>query len=235
MARTSTLSSSSRRASTPRAKYPVVVHWYGGPGLQMVSNRYGATNIFNHHRARRTLHAGGVPRVAAGQPRLLRPRTRIRDADLRSAWAAALDDQLAGIEYLRTLPYVDAARIGTDGKSFGGYMTLYALIYAPDVFAAAWPAPRPPTGATTTRSIPSATCAPRDQNPEAYAATNLIDKVDQIAGRAAADPRPGRHQRALAEHGELHRGAGGDRQAVRASSRCPTGATASTGTAWWPR
>ena len=25
----------------------MVVHWYGGPGLQMVSNRYGATNIFN--------------------------------------------------------------------------------------------------------------------------------------------------------------------------------------------
>ncbi len=31
----------------PTRKYPVVVHWYGGPGLQMVSNRYGTTNIFN--------------------------------------------------------------------------------------------------------------------------------------------------------------------------------------------
>ena len=46
---------------------------------------------------------------------------------------AALEDQLAGIEYLQTLPYVDATRIGTDGKSFGGYMTLYALRHAPDV------------------------------------------------------------------------------------------------------
>jgi len=45
-----------------------------------------------------------------------------------------LDDQIAGIEYLKTLPYVDTTRIGTDGKSFGGYMTLYALIHAPDVF-----------------------------------------------------------------------------------------------------
>ena len=31
----------------PAKKYPVVVHWYGGSGLQMVSNRYGTTNIFN--------------------------------------------------------------------------------------------------------------------------------------------------------------------------------------------
>ncbi|MFO7631874.1 MAG: DPP IV N-terminal domain-containing protein, partial [Caldilinea sp.] len=31
----------------PTQRYPVVVHWYGGPTLQMVSNRYGATNIFN--------------------------------------------------------------------------------------------------------------------------------------------------------------------------------------------
>ncbi|MEI8191151.1 MAG: DPP IV N-terminal domain-containing protein, partial [candidate division NC10 bacterium] len=31
----------------PGKKYPVVIHWYGGPGLQLVSNRYGTTNIFN--------------------------------------------------------------------------------------------------------------------------------------------------------------------------------------------
>jgi len=35
--------------------------------------------------------------------------------------------------------YVDASRIGCDGKSYGGYMSLYALIHAPDVFKAEWP------------------------------------------------------------------------------------------------
>jgi len=31
----------------PSIRYPVVVHWYGGPTLQMLTNQYGATNLFN--------------------------------------------------------------------------------------------------------------------------------------------------------------------------------------------
>jgi dipeptidyl-peptidase-4 len=47
-----------------------------------------------------------------------------------------LADQLAGIRYLKSLPYVDGARIGIWGWSYGGYMTLYSLLNAPDVFKA---------------------------------------------------------------------------------------------------
>jgi dipeptidyl-peptidase-4 len=43
---------------------------------------------------------------------------------------------MAGIEYLKTLPHVDADLIGADGKSFGGFLTLCALIHAPDVLRA---------------------------------------------------------------------------------------------------
>jgi dipeptidyl-peptidase-4 len=45
-------------------------------------------------------------------------------------------DQLAGVEYLKTLPYVDPARIGVFGWSYGGYMTLMCMSRAPGVFAA---------------------------------------------------------------------------------------------------
>jgi dipeptidyl-peptidase-4 len=45
-----------------------------------------------------------------------------------------LEDQLAGVDYLKSLPYVDGARLGIRGWSYGGYMTLYALTHAPDVF-----------------------------------------------------------------------------------------------------
>ncbi|PYV26815.1 MAG: S9 family peptidase, partial [Acidobacteria bacterium] len=44
------------------------------------------------------------------------------------------DDQLAGVQYLKSLPFVDPARLGIWGWSYGGYMTLYALTHAPDVF-----------------------------------------------------------------------------------------------------
>jgi dipeptidyl-peptidase-4 len=47
-----------------------------------------------------------------------------------------LQDQLAGVEYLRSLPYVDGDRIGIWGWSYGGYMTLMALFKAPDAFKA---------------------------------------------------------------------------------------------------
>ena len=46
----------------------------------------------------------------------------------------ALEDQLTGVNYLKTLPYVDPSRIGIWGWSFGGTMTLDAMFNAPDVF-----------------------------------------------------------------------------------------------------
>ena len=47
-----------------------------------------------------------------------------------------VQDQLAGVEYLKTLPYVDPQRIGVFGWSYGGYMTLMCMVRAPGVFKA---------------------------------------------------------------------------------------------------
>jgi dipeptidyl-peptidase-4 len=38
------------------------------------------------------------------------------------------------VEYLKSLPYVDSSRMGIRGWSYGGYMTLYTLTHAPQVF-----------------------------------------------------------------------------------------------------
>ena len=46
----------------------------------------------------------------------------------------SLQDQLTGVKYLKSLPYVDSSRIGIWGWSYGGYMTLDALFNAPGVF-----------------------------------------------------------------------------------------------------
>ena len=87
---------------------------------------------------------------------------------------AALDDQLAGIEYLRKLPYIDTKRIGCDGKSFGGYMSLYALINAPNVFKAGV-AGAPPTRWDYYDTIYTERYMRTPaQNPQGYAATDLI-------------------------------------------------------------
>jgi dipeptidyl-peptidase-4 len=45
-----------------------------------------------------------------------------------------LQDQLAGIDYLATLPFVDATRVGIYGHSYGGFMAALAMLRAPDRF-----------------------------------------------------------------------------------------------------
>jgi dipeptidyl-peptidase-4 len=167
----------------PAKKYPVVVHWYGGPGLQMVSNRYGATNIFNIME-RDTLYTQAGFIVWRLDNRGSFGRGHAFETPIYGELGqAALDDQLAGIEYLRTLPYVDATRIGTDGKSFGGYMTLYALIFAPDVFRCGVAGAAPTDWSYYDTIYTERYMRTPEQNPEGYAATNLIEKASQIQAR----------------------------------------------------
>ncbi len=69
----------------PAQKYPVVVHWYGGPGLQMVSNRYGATNIFNNIERDVLYTQAGYLVWRLDNRGSFGPGARVRGADLRPA------------------------------------------------------------------------------------------------------------------------------------------------------
>jgi dipeptidyl-peptidase-4 len=167
----------------PARKYPVVVHWYGGPGLQMVSNRYGTTNIFNIIE-RDVLYTQEGFLVWRLDNRGSFGRGHAFETPIFGELGkAALDDQLAGIEYLKTLPYVDASRIGTDGKSFGGYMTLYALLHAPDVFRCGVAGAAPTDWSYYDTIYTERYMRTPDKNPDGYAATNLIDMAGQIQAR----------------------------------------------------
>jgi dipeptidyl-peptidase-4 len=167
----------------PAQQYPVVVHWYGGPGLQMVSNRYGTTNIFNIIE-RDVLYTQEGFLVWRLDNRGSFGRGHGFEAPIFGELGkAALADQLAGIEYLLTLPYVDATRIGTDGKSFGGYMTLYALLHAPDVFRCGVAGAAPTDWSYYDTIYTERYMRTPDANPDGYAATNLIDMAGQIEAR----------------------------------------------------
>ena len=167
----------------PSHKYPVVVHWYGGPGLQMVSNRYGTTNIFNIIE-RDVLYTQEGFLVWRLDNRGSFGRGHGFETPIFGELGkAALDDQLAGIEYLKTLPYVDATRIGTDGKSFGGYMTLYALLHAPEVFRCGVAGAAPTDWSYYDTIYTERYMRTPEVNPEGYAATNLIDMAGQIQAR----------------------------------------------------
>jgi dipeptidyl-peptidase-4 len=115
----------------PGRRHPVVVSVYGGPHGQTVTNAWGSASPFEHLLASRgflvwSLDNRGM--AARG--------TAFESAVHRDLGRVELEDQLAGVEHLKTLPFVDPARIGITGGSYGGYMTLYALTHAPDVFRA---------------------------------------------------------------------------------------------------
>jgi len=113
----------------PSRRYPVVVTVYGGPGAQSVQNSWQHASPFKQVLASRGFL------VFCLDNRGSTDRGRAFEAPLfRSLGKTELEDQLRGVDYLKSLPYVDPARLGIWGWSYGGYMTLFALANAPDVF-----------------------------------------------------------------------------------------------------
>ncbi len=111
-------------------KYPAIVRVYGGPGAQIV------THAWTGFRWEQVMAQRGFViweldnRGSAG-------RGHKWEAELfRRLGAKELEDQKAGVRHLISLGFVDPDRIGIEGWSYGGYMTLYSLFHAPGLFRA---------------------------------------------------------------------------------------------------
>jgi dipeptidyl-peptidase-4 len=113
----------------PARKYPVVVFVYGGPHSQVVRDAWGATSLFDHVLANRGFLVWSVDnRGSFGRGHAW------ESAIFREMGRRELADQLDGVRYLKSLPFVDGSRIGIWGWSYGGYLTLYALTNSPDAW-----------------------------------------------------------------------------------------------------
>jgi dipeptidyl-peptidase 4 len=113
----------------PTKKWPVIVYVYGGPGVQVVQRNWGS-NTDQLHAARGYI----VFRIDnRGTPN--RGRTFER-AISRNLGGPEVEDQLAGLDFLKTQGFVDADRIGVWGWSYGGYMALRLATQAPTAFKA---------------------------------------------------------------------------------------------------
>jgi dipeptidyl-peptidase-4 len=113
-------------------KYPVLIDVYGGPQVQYVKNEWGgSTFLWLETMAEKGFlvfsldNRGSYNRGHAFETPVYHQFGKVE-----------LEDQLAGVRYLKSLPYVDGSRIGIWGWSYGGYMTLEALFKAPDIFKA---------------------------------------------------------------------------------------------------
>jgi dipeptidyl-peptidase-4 len=117
----------------PGVRYPVIVNVYGGPSEQNVTNAWGGSwAMLNQLLAQR----GYVVFLLDNRGSGFRGRA-FETANHHHLGTLEVDDQVRGVEYLRTLPWVDGDHIGIYGWSYGGYLSLLSLLKAPQAFAAA--------------------------------------------------------------------------------------------------
>jgi dipeptidyl-peptidase-4 len=112
----------------PAKKYPVVVNVYGGPASQTVTRGWAPN--FDQYLAQHgylvfSIDNRGTPRRGV----------KFGGALFRHQGNVEVEDQVRGVEFLKTLPYVDGKRVGVYGWSNGGYMTLMLLAKHSDTYA----------------------------------------------------------------------------------------------------
>jgi dipeptidyl-peptidase-4 len=117
-------------ALEPERRYPVLIHVYGGPHAQVVRNAFRPS-----FQPWRDLLASRGVLVFSVDGRGSGGRGHEFETPIhRRLGEVELEDQLAGVDYLKSLPFVDAERIGIFGWSYGGTMTLNALLRTEGVF-----------------------------------------------------------------------------------------------------
>ena len=160
-------------------KYPVIVYVYGGPHAQLITDEWLAgAGIYLNYLAQEgflvfTLdNRGSADRGEAFEQCIHRQCGQLE-----------MRDQMVGIEWLKTLPYVDADRIGSDGWSYGGFMSTSLKINHPEVFKVSVAG-----GPVLDWKYYEIMYGERymdtpQENPEGYELTSLENKTDKLEGK----------------------------------------------------
>ncbi|HBY58381.1 MAG TPA: S9 family peptidase [Solibacterales bacterium] len=114
----------------PGKKYPAIVMVYGGPHAQNVRNAWAGLSMDQVYAHRGFVVWQVDNRGTAGRGHAFETKL------YRRFGKQELADQLEGVKHLLSMGFVDPAKIGISGWSYGGFMTLTALLHAPDTFRA---------------------------------------------------------------------------------------------------
>ncbi len=114
----------------PNKKYPTIIYVYGGPHAHNVDARWNYSS-----RGWETYMAekGYLLFILDNRGSENRGKA-FEQVTFRQLGQEEMKDQMKGVEYLKSLPYVDADKIGVHGWSFGGFMTISLMTNYPDVF-----------------------------------------------------------------------------------------------------
>ena len=163
----------------PTKKYPTVVYVYGGPHAHNIeaSWHYGSRS-WETYMAQK----GYLLFILDNRGSECRGRD-FEQATFRQLGQVEMADQMKGVDYLLSLPYVDKDRLGVHGWSFGGYMTISLMTNYPDVFKVGVAG-----GPVIDWKWYEVMYGERymdtpETNPEGYAKTSLIDKAKNLKGK----------------------------------------------------
>jgi dipeptidyl aminopeptidase/acylaminoacyl peptidase len=160
-------------------KYPVIVYVYGGPHVQLVKDSWLAgARLWQLYMAQEgyvvfSMDNRGTPYRGCGFEKVIH----------RQLGEVEALDQYQGIKYLTNLPYVDTARIGIHGWSYGGFMTINMMQKYSEFLKVGVSG-----GPVTDWKYYEVMYGERymdtpEENPEGYLLTNLNNKVDKLKGR----------------------------------------------------
>lgn len=163
----------------PNKKYPVIVYLYNGPHAQLVKDNWmGSASGWDIYMAQK----GYVMFTIDGRGSTNRGQ-EFEQVIHKQLGEEEGKDQMKGIEFLTSLPYVDANRIGIHGWSYGGFMTTYMMLTYPEVFKVGVAG-----GPVIDWNMYEVMYGERymghpQTNPEGYANSNLLNKAQNLKGR----------------------------------------------------
>jgi dipeptidyl-peptidase-4 len=115
----------------PGQRYPALVEIYGGPHVQTVNRNWERLSDQFYTRQ-------GYVVFRIDNRGMANRGKRFEDVIYRQMGIPEVRDVLVGVDWLKAQPFVDGDRVGIQGWSYGGYMTLMTILQAPEgTFAAA--------------------------------------------------------------------------------------------------
>jgi len=160
-------------------KYPVLVFVYGGPHRQKVTNSWlSGKDLWLKYMAQKGFIVFTLDNRGSYNRGL-----EFEQTTFRHLGTVEIEDQMIGVNHLKSLPYVDADRMGVFGWSYGGFMTTSLMTRTPDVFKVGVAG-----GAVIDWQYHEVMYTERymdtpQQNPEGYKEANLLNYVNNLKGK----------------------------------------------------
>ena len=163
----------------PSKKYPAILYVYGGPHSHMIeAGWHYLSRSWDTYMAQKGYVVFTLDNRGSDNRGLA-----FEQVTFRHLGQTEMKDQMRGVDYLRSLPFVDSNRIGVHGWSYGGFMTISLMTNYPDVFKVGVAG-----GPVIDWKWYEVMYGERymdtpESNPEGYAETSLLNKAADLKGR----------------------------------------------------